>query len=292
MSDIVVLFEFRNSNNTQNDEFLKALIEDLGSPPIKNVSDLPKPTYRYTTQKKVSDESIECVYWGGKRYNRAVKNSWVFVTVNVADGGYYVPINGYTKLAGLETSPVNLDQIYTQLCELDGIPTGTKIYGLNKRATQRVIADPKWVDVISLSKTLCVDKSNQEKIHQIQLIRQIKQHYYYKGSLQTLLNRSDRMKYISANVKDPDVIELFDVIRECTVVDKQASSLFTLATCVKVVFDHNELDRLKNQYVDRIDKAWDTFLAKFPIIRFLNLEELGNSEFDKAFINLINRGVV
>lgn len=88
--------------------------------------------------------------WTGRasNYYRSVKSkNWGDEkTLNSADGGYYVTIEGLTPWKK-DVGELNMDTIYDRAVNLGIIPKGTTVWGINKTNSKLIAGDSNWKEI-------------------------------------------------------------------------------------------------------------------------------------------------
>lgn len=278
----------------------KQLLEELGHPPTERISSLPKPTVHRTGYKKqVQNEKMECLKWNGYRHRRQ-KDKWDRATVELKDGGYYVPVEMYNIVIADDYKITSLDTLTNEMATLGIIPHGVKVCGVSKRTAKHLEGVSNWKNLVQLAIEKCSDKSVEELVVRESLRNNIDSTIRYGqksdigGMFSRANNQGKKFRELITKVTNKDVKKLMEMMLEYepTSDETYASTWQSLSTHVRVHHGiYAETEKKAKEYVDTLVKLWESVVAKNSILQYVSMSNICTDKFDEAFIQLVNKGV-
>lgn len=287
------------SNTAEAKSAYKKFIDDIGNPPIKDASTLPKPPKTIRYAKTVNDEQIDCLRWEGG-YSRSQRGKWKGTTVKVNDGGYYVQVDHYNIVTAPGHEIYNMNGLTAHMNTLKILPAGVPIYGFGKRAMKVLSGRSNWINIADLARERCNDQKVKELIVR-DTIRDIISEKLEKAdgypTLNPLFDRSNSInstvhRFVEQLEKD-DAVKFFQHLStfEPTSEEALASSWNNLSGIVEVThINYNETEKRARAYVAELKKLWDVLASNNKILNYVNMNLFGDAEFNSSLIQFINKG--
>jgi hypothetical protein len=283
-----------DSNSDEAKRAYDELIDLLGNPPIKNVDELPLPVVTQTTKVRVVNQpgTINCYQRNG-RMRVTKRDMWNSVSVDIKDGGYYVELDRFGVAIKDSGSTANIDDLVQLMSRLNLIKPNITVYGVGPRVLKQLKKEKHWVNLVELAQRSCEDPSAKKMIYTKMVYDQLRAQSLplLKLFLRLgLVEKQKSFKQFSVDIKDENVKEFFTSLSQEHQYNYDTISYWSrLGNTVQAKTDSKEnIYKVGKSKVDFYQKLWDNIIIKYPILKYLDFEQMINENFDNDFIQFIN----